>query len=77
MSEGVCRKGAGKGGLKREERGLVWSGGWGGRSARCCRGVGNARGGWEVARRKRSREGNKSNYAEKIDNAGRNRMQRC
>ena len=48
MSESVCRKGgAGKGGLEREERGDGWSGGWGGRSARCCRGVGRERGGWE------------------------------
>ena len=40
MREGVCRKGgAGKGGMEREERGTGWSGGWGGRSARCCRGV--------------------------------------
>ena len=41
MSEGDCRKGgAGKVGLKRKERGEGWSGGWEGRSARCCRGVG-------------------------------------
>ena len=53
MSESVCRNGgAGKGGLEREERGDGWSGGWGGRSARCCRDVGRERGGLEVARRK-------------------------
>ena len=59
MSESVCRKGgAGKGGLKREERVDGWSGGWGGGSARCCSGVGRGRGGWEEVRRKTSREGN-------------------
>ena len=48
MSEGVCRKGcAGKGGLEGKERGEGWSEGWEGRSARCCRGVGRERGGWE------------------------------
>ena len=55
MSEGACRKGgAGKGGLEGKEREERWSGGWGGRSERCCRGVGKERGGWEVARRKRT-----------------------
>jgi hypothetical protein len=38
--------------------GRVGAGKWGGRSARCCRDEGRERGGWEVARRKRSREGN-------------------
>jgi hypothetical protein len=33
--------------LEREEKGDGWSGGWGGRSAWCCRGGGTARGGWE------------------------------
>ena len=60
MSESVCRKGgAGKGGLEREERGTGWSGGWGGRSARCCRGVGRERGGWEG--REEKEEGKETN----------------
>ena len=54
MSEGACRKGgAGKGGKEDEEREEGWLGGWEGRSARCCRGVGRERGEWEEARRKR------------------------